>query len=749
MVDGAADTGYTTEVVTPDRCMPGPLLTWIVARPSRTGRWLLGIVALAVTGPLLLLAGAAALGLVGLVVDALVGGNGPLAAHRTIAIVGAWLAVIALAAVGVRIGRRRARSGRGTLAGDDQHPVAPESAVESAPESAVESGSGSGADERWRDRGWRGGLVEVTVYLGVAALLLWPVWLHPLSRAMGVPGDPPYYVWLGWRVGEAFRHGDFFPTHLTGAVHPFGIDTLLLDGLLPSWVNGWFNLLGGPLLAYNLTLMVGSLANLTAGRTLARGLSPRRLVWVATAVAFATAPTVAARLSVHLPFVFAFTQPLLLLEGIIVARGDRAYRPVRVAVLLVVAYLCSAYFLIFGLVLLITPVVVARMQARSDRDRAEPEPTAATNVTVVRTLALALVITGLALLPFVVTRLHYSAAERAAGGHEQLDDEAGVYAGDALAPITPPTALTVPEPVPTIDLGQPPPVWAWVFPGWLLLMGLSGVVLLRFRLRLPLLVTAGLTWLLTLGPSLRIDGHVIVTDRAGAAIDWLPYRALLAVPGLSALRVPSRVGLTLAGVLAAGLAISLTAAVVRRPGRRAQVAMAAAVAAGVALNLLLPAATFGLGVSPAIHDALVEVRDRGSGPGDAVLRVPADCNRVDPDTILLQVVHHRPSLGCSTTPASTRWMSQLDPWAESAALASLRCDQDVIGRRSTPFTGGEVLDEAGVQSLRDELGVRFIIIDETAAPLCADVVASLPALRAHEVVGADGRFTVIDLDHPA
>ena len=73
----------------------------------------------------------------------------------------------------------------------------------------------------------------------------------------------------------------------------------------------------------------------------------------------------------------------------------------------------------------------------------------------------------------------------------------------------------------------------------------------------------------------------------------------------------------------------------------------------------------------------------------------------------------------------------------------------MIGRRTTPFTGDEVLDEQGVQALRDDLGVRFVIIDESAAPLCADVVASLPALRAHEVIGADGRFTVIDLAAPA
>ena len=720
---------------------PGPLLAWIARRPSRLTRALLGGLAVIVVGPLALLAGALLLGAVGVAVDLLVGGTGPLADHRAVGIAIVWLAVVAIAGAGLLA--RRARSSSPASPAVSQAVSAGDR--DPGSEAEPEPGSATAPDGTERRFG-RGTALEWAIYFGVAMLLVWPVWLHPLTRYMGVPGDPPYYVWLGWRMGEAFRHGDLLPTHLSGAVHPFGIDTLLLDGLLPSWINGWFNLITGPFLAYTLTQTVGTLGNLFAARTLARRLSPHRLVWIATAVAFATAPTVAARLSVHLPFVFAFTQPLLLLEGIVVARGERAFRPIRVAVLLVLAYLCSAYFLIFGLILLVAPVVVVRLTRRR-ADRAEPRPVAVG--TLVRKLALGLVITGIALLPFVVTRLNYSTAERAAGGHEQLDEEAGVYAGDGLAPVVPPTELTIPEPGRSIAIGTPAPVWAWVFPGWLLLGGLSAALLLRFRLRTPLLVTAGAVWLLTLGPSLRVGGHVLVTDPSGAAIDWLPYRLLLAVPGLNALRVPSRVGITFAAVLAAALAIGLTWALSRWPTRRALGIVAAATAVGLALNLLLPASTLDLGISPAIHDALVEVRHRGSGPDDAVLRVPADCNRVDPDTIVLQVVHHRPSLGCSTTPASTRWMSELDPWADSSALAALRCDQDVIGRRTTPFTGSEVLDEQGVQALRDDLGVRFVIIDETAAPLCADVVASLPALRAHQVIGADGRFTVIDLAAPA
>jgi hypothetical protein len=79
----------------------------------------------------------------------------------------------------------------------------------------------------------------------------------------------------------------------------------------------------------------------------------------------------------------------------------------------------------------------------------------------------------------------------------------------------------------------------------------------------------------------------------------------------------------------------------------------------------------------------------------------------------------------------------------------LRCDQSIISRRSTAFSGDERLDEAGIASLRDDLGVRFVIVDEATARLCPDVAAGLPALRAHEVIAGDGRYTVIDLARPA
>ena len=600
----------------------------------------------------------------------------------------------------------------------------------------------------------------------VALVLLWPVWLHPTTRYVGVHLDPPYYLWLGWRFGQAFRAGQLLPTHLTGAVHPFGIDTALLDGLAPSWIGGLFNLVTGPILAYNLTLLSGIGANLLAARSLGRTLSSRRLVWTTTAVAFAAAPVVAGRLALHLPFAWAFTLPLLLAEGLVVARGDRSFRPLKVALLLVVAYLCSAYFLIFGFALLVAPVVVAVVAAmvstrharRRDRSphRADGGPVGSAppgTARLGRDLLVAVVLTAVALSPFVAARLRYDADERAAGGAAQLTDDAVTYASDALGPITPPTQLTIPEPFPDVDRGSPLSLWAPTFAGALLLGGLSTALLLRFRLRTPLLVTFGGLWLLSLGPSLRWNGHVLVTGAAGRPLDWLPYRALLGIPGLGGLRAPDRVALAGAAVLAAGLAVGLDWLHRRLEGarhpRRPAAVLVTILAVGLALDLMVPMPTLDLGVSPAIRAALEQVRERGQGPDDAVLMVPADCDRIDPDIIALQILHHRPSLGCSTSAASIRWRSQLDPWARSAALASLRCDQSIISRRPTEFHGEARLDDAGVQSLREDLGVRFVIIDEGAAALCPDVAASLPALRRHEVIGTDGRYTVIDLDRPA
>ena len=77
------------------------------------------------------------------------------------------------------------------------------------------------------------------------------------------------------------------------------------------------------ILSYNLTFVTGAVLNLLCARSLARRLSPHRLVHVIAAVAFLTAPPIALNAQVGLlPLFWAFTLPLLLGDAIDVVTGQ-------------------------------------------------------------------------------------------------------------------------------------------------------------------------------------------------------------------------------------------------------------------------------------------------------------------------------------------------------------------------------------------------------------------------------------------
>jgi len=81
---------------------------------------------------------------------------------------------------------------------------------------------------------------------------------------------------------------------------------------------------------------------------------------------------------------------------------------------------------------------------------------------------------------------------------------------------------------------------ATIFPGLLLLAGIVVFLLRPDRRRLPLAASVGVLFVLGLGPSLKVAGN-FVWKHGGEPVSWLPYRLLLAVPGLGALRAPVRV----------------------------------------------------------------------------------------------------------------------------------------------------------------------------------------------------------------
>jgi hypothetical protein len=331
-----------------------------------------------------------------------------------------------------------------------------------------------------------------------------------------------------------------------------------------------------------------------------------------------------------------------------------------------------------------------------------------------------------------------------------------LFSADALGWITPPDTRWIPLPVPRVDLSNES--YAPLRPAFIGYLALAAVVALAFTpvpARRPLLVTAAVLEVLSLGPALRIAGHPVFAGPDGAPLGWLPFRLFFLVPGLGGLRAPSRVNYALIAVLAAVVAVVLNRAFDRfpRPGGRAAIVALASLA--VLLSVNLPVSTSDLVLTPDIRSGLERVAARsgtmGDGHRDGLLIVPWGCRVDDPRIIALQSVHRRPSIGCSGSTKSIRWFSDLEPWVDSPGLAALRCDPSLIDRRPVPYTDAVRLDEAGVTRLRADLGVRFVVVERGRIPDtgCPSVRAAVPVLMRYENIGDDGNWVIFDLAHPA
>ena len=260
------------------------------------------------------------------------------------------------------------------------------------------------------------------------------------------------------------------------------------------------------------------------------------------------------------------------------------------------------------------------------------------------------------LTPFLVSRVRFDRDERNRGAETQLVGDSNLFSADALSIVAQPTRSTVLLPRP--DRGRPElcsgsstrPTRSSgrSSPGFLLLVG--GVVFLtrRDRRRSRSRWSAAVMWVLALGPSLKFGGD-FVWEHAGKPVSWLPYRLVLAVPALGALRAPFRTGYVLVAVLVAAPPSRCIACSRTGRGTRSIVAIGSAVL--LATNLLAPAPH-----GHARHHPGERARaagDRAGGAtGDTVLAVPADC---DPTFVSYQVFHHAPVVGCAGSFAANPW----------------------------------------------------------------------------------------------
>jgi hypothetical protein len=335
---------------------------------------------------------------------------------------------------------------------------------------------------------------EVGVYAVAVVLVVWPGILHLRTQILGAGDDARYYAWLGWRMGRQIAGGHVVPFHAAGVIHPFGLDLRLLDGYLPSYVSGLFNLVAGPVLALNLTFVTGAIANVLGARALARRLSARRLVHVVAAVAFVTAPPIALNVQLGLlPLFWAFTAPLLVADALDVLSGAARVRPLRLAGLLALAYLCSVYFLVFGG--LAYAVIVAFAAWRERRMR------------FVWSTAAAVAVTVIVLSPFIVPRVRFDHAESSGGIDTELVADSNFFSADAASVVAQPTRSTFLLPRPSFvekSIVRLPDVRyaieATVFPGLVPLVGLGVFLARRRRSRLPLATSIGVLFVFGLGP---------------------------------------------------------------------------------------------------------------------------------------------------------------------------------------------------------------------------------------------------------
>ena len=572
---------------------------------------------------------------------------------------------------------------------------------------------------------------------GVAALLLL-IGRNPLDFGGRWIGnvDTKYYGWLAWRLSELST-----PTlRLGGVVHPAGLELGLLDGLAPITASGLLVRFFGRYLGLNLVILGGIVGNYLAARRLARVVGARGLSRPLCGLAFAAAPLLSSPASSFPPLLWAFTTPLLLAEAIPAANGDRPVRPMRLAALLVGAYLCSIYHLVFGGIAVLIVVAAWPNSAFRRRDGA-------------RRAAVAVAVVLVVLAPLGIARLRYSAQERSAGASStSLLIDARTFSADVADVAILPGPLRV---GPRVGLGvpvRPLEPYRLATIGWALLAGVGlawGARRLSAR-RLsarrpaglvPLTVAAGVLWVLSLGPGLVAFGH-----RPLGAHDWLPYRALLAIPGLSALRAPYRAAIPLGGVAVALLAVGLA----QLDGSRVRRWAGGALCVLIAVSWWPPIPTSSAEVPEGLRTTFAVIAHSPSPSDEAVMVVPFTCGFDDLDVMNWQVIHDHPMVVCGVSSSATRWQTRVSGWFASSGLAATRCDPsvDVLGRATT-FAADLRLTDAGVADLRATLDVRWLIFDRQRAAGCATAETTLGALRSYTEVADDGRFIVFDLVTPA
>lgn len=557
------------------------------------------------------------------------------------------------------------------------------------------------------------------------ALTLWRVLPDITTTAVG-SGDARYWYWVGWRLAEQMRAGDLFPGGIDTVVWPMGYSIRVADGFLPAMVGALWNLvLVDPTVAFNAATATAVATTALAGVRLARTVGAGPATAGIAGLALAIAPALFSRAEGHYNLLFAFPAVLLIDVGLRhVLRRTQPLPVFRTASLLVLSYLSSGYYLVYGGLALAVILVAAGLGARRLLD------------TGLR-LGVAVLVAVVVLSPFLVPKMQLERREAELGAVPQsIDGE--TFASDATSVFTPSdgTLLGAPGTIGRYRdrLGSN---WleATAYPGALAVLGFGALLLFRSPARRPLVAATAVLWVLSLGTTLTVAGV-----RLPPGLRWLPTTALVELPGFAGMRTPNRSSFVLAPIAVAAAVVVLTWTL-RRSGLVTRPVVLGVAAIAVAASVRVP---MNRGEEPSgpLEDALSEVRQLPDA--GAVLHLPDDCIH----TVFLveyQVLHQRPLVGCQGFTSAIPWRAQLQAYAEAPSWAALRCEPSRLGVLPSPAPPDLAPSPEAAVALRSELGVGVVIFH--TANLCPDrSPAILDALTTvGRVVGRDGSTVVVAL----
>ncbi len=349
--------------------------------------------------------------------------------------------------------------------------------------------------------------------LGCALALFHQAWQHPFSSQVGANGDAEEYSWFFSWVPFAIGHGlNPLVSHYVG--YPNGVNMMWNTSvLLPAFLLSPLTLIWGAAFSYNVVLTLAPALNVLFGYWAFRRWAGR-LPALAGALVFGFSPYMVSQSVGHLAQTLIFSAPLMMVlaDRLLVVQRGRAWLDGLLLGLLAWAQLLTgeevlAMEAVTALVALAVLCLVGRAQVRDHLRRARTGIVVAAGVAVVLSA------------PFLAYQ--YLGPDRVQNphpGNAYVSDLLNFVVPTNITKLAPPSALAVSSHF----TGNGSEQGAYIGLPLLAFIVLAVVVGRRRRVTWVAAGTAVGAALLSMGPTLHVDGHVTKFPLPDKALQALP-----------------------------------------------------------------------------------------------------------------------------------------------------------------------------------------------------------------------------------